>query len=36
MIEIAYKGIDEIVRNMQPTAEITEHIHPVYQCKASE
>jgi RNA-splicing ligase RtcB len=33
---MAYKGIDEIVRHIEPTAEITDHIHPIYNFKAAE
>lgn len=33
---MAYKSIDEIVSQLTPTAEIVEHIRPVYNFKASE
>lgn len=33
---MAYKNMDEIVQNIQPTAEIIERIHPVYNFKAAE
>lgn len=33
---MAYKNIDEIVENIEPTAEIIAHIKPVYNFKASE
>jgi RNA-splicing ligase RtcB len=33
---MAYKSIDEIVRNIEPTAEIAERIRPTYNFKASE
>lgn len=31
---MAYKDIDEIIRNIQPTAEITKRIRPIYVFKA--
>ena len=33
---MAYKPIDEIVRNVEPTADIIERIRPIYNFKASE
>ena len=33
---MAYKTIDEIVSQIGPTAEIVEHIRPVYNFKAAE
>ena len=33
---MAYKNMDEIVQNIEPTAEITEVIKPVYNYKAEE
>lgn len=33
---MAYKSIDEIVVNIEPTAEIIAHIKPIYNFKASE
>ena len=33
---MAYKNMDEIVANIQPTAEIVAHIKPIYNFKASE
>jgi RNA-splicing ligase RtcB len=33
---MAYKNMDEIVRNIGPTAEIVERIKPVYNFKAGE
>lgn len=33
---MAYKSMDEIVSRIGPTAEILEHIRPVYNFKASE
>jgi hypothetical protein len=33
---MAYKPIDEIVANIQPTAEIISHIKPIYNFKAGE
>ena len=33
---MAYKGMDEIVAQIRPTAEIIETIRPVYNFKASE
>ncbi len=33
---MAYKPIDEIVAEIGPTAEIVEHIRPVYNFKAAE
>lgn len=33
---MAYKPIDEIVRNIEPTADIIERIRPIYNFKASE
>ena len=33
---MAYKSIDEIMRNIEPTAEIIKRIKPVYNFKASE
>ncbi len=33
---MAYKNMDEIVANIQPTAEIIAHIRPVYNFKATE
>ena len=33
---MAYKNMDEIVANIQPTAEIVAHIKPIYNFKAAE
>jgi RNA-splicing ligase RtcB len=33
---MAYKNMDEIVENIQPTAEIVKRIKPVYNFKAAE
>ena len=33
---MAYKNMDEIVRNIEPTAEIIAHIKPIYNFKAAE
>lgn len=33
---MAYKGIDEIVRNIEPTVDIIERITPLYNFKAAE
>ena len=33
---MAYKSMDEIVANITPTAEILEHIKPIYNFKAAE
>lgn len=33
---MAYKNMDEIVRNIEPTAQIVERIRPVYNFKAAE
>jgi len=33
---MAYKNINEIIENIQPTAEIVEQIKPIYNFKASE
>lgn len=33
---MAYKTMDEIVTQITPTAEIVDHIRPVYNFKASE
>ena len=33
---MAYKGMQEIVDNIGPTAEVREHIRPIYNFKASE
>ncbi len=33
---MAYKTMDEIVKNIHPTAEILCHIRPVYNFKAAE
>ena len=33
---MAYKSIDEIIRHIEPTADIVERIRPVYNFKASE
>lgn len=33
---MAYKIMDEIVENIEPTAEIIKHIKPIYNFKASE
>lgn len=33
---MAYKSLDEIVRNIQPTAQILQRIQPVYNFKAAE
>lgn len=33
---MAYKNMDEIVENIQPTAEIIAHIKPIYNFKAAE
>lgn len=33
---MAYKPIDEIVRNIEPTAEIVSHIRPIYNFKAGD
>lgn len=33
---MAYKNMDEIVENIQPTAEILAHIKPIYNFKAAE
>lgn len=33
---MAYKNMDEIVANIEPTAEIIAHIKPIYNFKASE
>ncbi len=33
---MAYKSMDEIVRNITPTAEIVAHIKPIYNFKATE
>ena len=33
---MAYKSIDEITENIEPTAEIIAHIKPIYNFKASE
>ena len=31
---MAYKPIDEIMANIEPTAEIVSHIRPIYNFKA--
>lgn len=33
---MAYKNIDEIIENIEPTAEIIAHIKPIYNFKAAE
>jgi RNA-splicing ligase RtcB len=33
---MAYKSIDEIVENIEPTAEIVKRIRPIYNFKAAE
>jgi RNA-splicing ligase RtcB len=33
---MAYKNMDEIVENIQPTAEIVKRIKPIYNFKAAE
>jgi RNA-splicing ligase RtcB len=33
---MAYKPIDEIVANIEPTAEIISHIKPIYNFKAGD
>ena len=33
---MAYKSIDEIVENIEPTAEIVSRIRPIYNFKASD
>ena len=33
---MAYKKIDEIIANIQPTAEIIAHMKPIYNFKAAE
>ena len=33
---MAYKPIDEIVKNITPTAEIVSHIKPIYNFKAGD
>lgn len=33
---MAYKNMDEIIENIQPTAEIIAHIKPIYNFKAAE
>jgi RNA-splicing ligase RtcB len=33
---MAYKTMDEIVANIEPTAEIISHIKPIYNFKAAE
>ena len=33
---MAYKNMDEIVANIEPTAEIIAHIKPIYNFKAAE
>lgn len=33
---MAYKNMDEIVKNIEPTAEIIAHIKPIYNFKAAE
>ena len=33
---MAYKNMDEIVANIEPTAEIIAHIKPIYNFKATE
>ena len=33
---MAYKNIDEIIENIEPTAEIIAHIRPIYNFKAAE
>ncbi len=33
---MAYKNIDEIIENIEPTAEIFRHIKPIYNFKAAE
>lgn len=33
---MAYKNMDEIVANIEPTAEILDHIKPIYNFKAAE
>ena len=33
---MAYKNMDEIVANIQPTAEILTHLKPIYNFKAAE
>ena len=33
---MAYKNMDEIVANIEPTAEIISHIKPIYNFKAAE
>lgn len=33
---MAYKSMDEIIRQIQPTAEIISQIRPVYNFKAAE
>ena len=33
---MAYKSMDEIVENIEPTADIICRIKPIYNCKAAE
>ncbi len=33
---MAYKPIDDIVKNIEPTAEIVTHIKPIYHFKAGD
>ena len=33
---MAYKQIDEIIANIQPTVEIVSHIRPIYNYKAGD
>ena len=33
---MAYKSMDDIVKNIEPTATITAHIKPIYNFKAAE
>ena len=33
---MAYKPIDEIMANIEPTAEIVSHIRPIYNFKAGD
>ncbi len=33
---MAYKSMDEIVAQIEPTAQIAERIHPIYNFKAAQ
>ena len=33
---MAYKSMDEIIENIEPTAEIIRRIRPIYNFKAAE